>query len=812
MKSKLIYTVLILITIFSNLSFSQSATNTIKGKVVDKVSNKPLESASIQVFSSADSSLVTGMLADANGSFSIENIPDGLYTIKVSYIGYGTAIAKNINAGKDNRSINFGTVKLDVVNETTQEIEVVDETPIMTFEAGKKVYDAKKDLTAQNGSAMDVLKNVPSVEVDNDGNVSLRGSSNVKILIDGKPSALLSNGTQVLQNMPANLIDKVEIINNPSAKYEAEGVSGIINIIMKQQNQSLGYNGNIKVNGGTEDKYNLSTGGSYKKGKLSLNGNYSYWNYSLPGLTNFDRYNYQSVNSWYVNQKLNWKYKGLSHYGSIGMDYDLDKENTLSFVANVFYYNRSLNSTSNLGFYSENNQLTSEYFSKNENPRSGLNLDGTITYSKKFKEKGRDFTTFINYSSRNENDGTTYSSAVSNINSEQTKNSNYRFNFANFQADYVHPFGEKAKLETGIKSNGRLINGVYSFRNFDIQNNQWVPVPGKDNDVNYKDLISAVYGEYSGEYRDFSYKGGLRGEYTYINFDLQRETQKFDNNYFDLFPSISLSQKLGLENQFQASYSRRINRPNLFFLNPFIDQIDQYTIRSGNPYLEPEYTNSYELGYTRSLKFATLTLSGFLRNTKNPINFVTSVDTNGVSTMKPENIGKSNTYGLEFIVQGGLTKWWSVNGSVSYFNTNIFENSNQFNFDKTFNAWSARFNTNAAIPNLFDVQLTYFYFGEQLSAQGKIEPMQMMNVAIQKSLFDKRVVLGFRVNDLLNQQRFSANSSGNNFSQILYQKSNSRAAFFTLTYNFGDNGLTKSQRTSQRKQRETENEIQQTGN
>ena len=810
MKNKLIYTVVIIITLLSNLSFSQSGTSTIKGKVVDKISSKPLESASIQVFSSIDSSLVTGISSDVSGSFSIDNISDGIYTVKVSYIGYGTAVAKNVHAGKDNRIINFGTIKLDVINETTQEIEVVDEAPIMTFEAGKKVYDAKKDLTAQNGSVMDVLKNVPSVEVDNDGNVSLRGSSNVKILIDGKPSALLSNGTQVLQNMPANVIDKVEVINNPSAKYEAEGISGIINIIMKQQNQSLGYNGNIKINGGTEDKYNLSTGGSYKKGKLSLNGNYSYWNYTLPGLTNFDRYNYASVNSRYVNQNLNWKYKGLSNYGSLGMDYDIDKENTISFVGNIFYYERNLNSTSNLDFYNENNQLTSNFYSKNENPRSGLNLDGTVTYSKKFKEKGRDFTTFINYSSRNEKDGTKYSSVVSNVNSLQAKNSNYRFNFANFQADYVHPFSEKTKLETGIKSNGRLINGVYSFRSF--QNNQWLTVPGKDNDVNYKDLISAAYGEYSGEYKDFSYKGGLRGEYTYINFDLQRETQKFDNNYFDLFPSISLSQKLGIENQFQASYSRRINRPNLFFLNPFVDQIDQYTVRSGNPYLEPEYTNSYELGYTRSLKFATLTLSGFLRNTKNPINFITSVDTSGVSTMKPENIGKSNTYGLEFIAQGGLAKWWTMNGSVSYFKTNIFENNSQFNFDKTYNAWSARFTTNAAIPDLFDVQLTYFYYGEQLSAQGKIEPMQMMNVAIQKSLFDKRIVLGFRVNDLLNQQRFSANSSGDNFSQTLYQKSNSRAAFFTLTYNFGENGVTKSQRTSQRKQRETENEIQQTGN
>ncbi len=807
MKNKFIFTVLIIITLLSNYSLAQNTSSTIKGKVVDKVSGKPMESATIQVYKSEDSSLVTGMLTDAEGIFSLPGISDGTYTLRVSYIGYSTAVAKNIIAGKDNRNINFGTIKLEVNAESTAEIEVVDEAPIMTFEAGKKVYDAKKDLNSKSGNVIDVLKNVPSVEVDNDGNVSLRGSSNVKILIDGKPSALLSNGTQVLQNMPANIIDKIEVINNPSAKYEAEGVSGIINLVMKEQNQSLGYNGNLKVNGGTEDKYNLSTGGSYKKGKLSLNGNYSYWNYSMPGITNFDRYNYQSVNSYLSDQALNWKYKGLSHYGSVGMDYDFDKENTLSLVTNVFYYGRNLNSTSNIDFYNESNLLTSNFSSYNDNKRKGLNLDATLTYSKKFKEKGRDLNTFINYSSRNEYDETEYKSVVSDVTSEQNKKSNFRFNFANFQADYVHPFGEKNTLESGVKANSRFINGVYSLRYLD--NGQWLQIPGKDNDVDYKDVISAIYGEYKGEYKDFSYRGGIRGEYTYTKFDIQQETQKYDNSYFDLFPSISLSQKIGIENQFQLSYSRRINRPNLFFLNPFVDYIDAYTSRSGNPYLKPEYINSFELGYTRSLKIATLTLTGFYRNSQNPVNFVSTVDTNGVSQMKPENVGKANTYGVEFIAQGGFAKWWTYNGSASYFNTNIYENNSMFNFDKTYNAWSARFSTNAAIPDLFDVQFTYFYFGEQLSAQGKIEPMQMMNLAIQKSLFDKKIVLGFRVNDLFNQQRFSAYNSGDTFTQTIYQKSNSRAAFLTLTYNFGENGVTKSQRTSQRKQRESENEIQQ---
>ncbi len=809
MKIFLVTALLIAAGFFSNTVFSQSNTSAINGNVVDKLTNKPLESAAVQIFNSADSSLLKGTLTDINGSFSITEIPDGKYFVRISYIGYTNAVAKNVIAGNENRNINFGTIKLEISVETIQEIEVVDEAPVMTFEAGKKIYDAKKDLTARNGNVMDVLKNVPSVEVDNDGNVSLRGSRDVKILIDGKPSALLSNGTQVLQNLPADIVDKIEVINNPSSKYEAEGVSGIINIVMKQQNQSLGYNGNLKINGGTEDKYNFSTGGSYKKGKLSLNGNYSYWNYSMPGMTNYDRYNYSSVNSRFSDQLINWKYKGLSHYGSLGIDYDLDKENSLSLVTNIFFYNRDMNAASNIGFYNANNELTSEFNSSNENGREELNIDGTLTFFKKFKEKGRDFSTFINYSSRNEYDNTKYNSTISNVTTEQIRKSNYRFNFLNFQADYIHPFGEKNKFESGLKSEARFINGVYSFRYFDSQSNQWLPAPGKDNDANYKDVISAAYAEYSGEYKDLSYKAGLRGEFTFVDFNILNGTQKYDDSYMDFFPSLNISQKLGIENQVQLSYSRRIKRPSLFLLNPFVDYIDEFTSRSGNPYLKPEYINSFELGYTRALKFATLTLSGFYRNSNNPVNFVSFVDTNGVSNSSPENVGKSNTYGVEFIAQGGLAKWWTVNGSVSYFNTNIYDNSALFNFDKTYNAWSARFSTNAAIPDLFDVQFTYFYSGEQLSAQGNIEPMQSMNIALQKSFFDKRFIIGFRINDLFNQQKFSAYSSGDNFSQTLQQKSNSRSAFFTITYNFGDNGLTKSQKTSQRRQRESETEIQQ---
>jgi outer membrane cobalamin receptor len=803
------------IFVFAVSSYAQNKTTgaVIKGTIVDKITGNPMESATVQVFKSTDSSLFSGASSDKSGNFVINNVPEGLYTMKVSYIGYATAVAKNLNVTSDRKEVNFGTIKIEVSSEMTQVINVEAEAPTMTMEGGKKIYDAKKDLTAQNGNVLDLLKNVPSITVDNDGNVSLRGSTNVKILIDGKPSALLSNGTQVLQNIPASTIDKVEIINNPSAKYEAEGISGIINLVMKQGQTNDSYSGNVKVNGGTEDKYNFATGGSMKKGKISLNGNYSYWNYNLPGRSTIDRMNFQSIESRTITQELLWHYKGVSHYGSFGMDYDIDKLNTLSLVGNVFHYNRDITVMNYLKFFNNSNINTQNFHNNNDDGREGTNYDLTLTYSKKFETKGKDLTTFINFSRRREDSPMTYTNFDSTEVAYYTKKDSYFiFKFLNGQLDYTHPFGEEGKLETGLKSNARFIDGEYKYTYLDNLTGNWLTNPGKDNDADYKDVISAFYATYSNKYKDFSYQAGVRGEHSYLDFSIMLGTQKYNQNYFDLFPSLSLTQSIGKENQVQLTYSRRINRPNLFSLNPFVEQFDEFTKRSGNPYLNPEYINSAELGYTRNLPIGSVTLSGYYRNTKDVINYISTVDTNGVTFSRPENRGKSNTYGMELILQGGFAKWWTFNSSVDYFSTNIFNNTGIDDYDKTFNAWSVRFSTNASIPDLFDVQLFYFYMGKQISSQGEIQPFQMMNLAIQKGFFDKKLILGFRVNDLLNQQKFNMQASGTDFSQTIYQKVNSRAAFFTLTFNFGENGNSISKRNSQKKQREIETEIQQTGN
>ncbi|MFA5404800.1 MAG: TonB-dependent receptor [Ignavibacteria bacterium] len=352
-----LFTLLFLSAVFSECFAQNNTFGTIKGIVLDKTTNVPLENASVRIIKSEDSTLLKGISTDKAGKFIVDEIPYGLYTVKINFIGYIFAVAKNVTISNEKKAINFGTILLETGSELTDEINVVEEAPAMTFENGKKVYNLEKDLNAKSGSVMDVLKNIPSVNVDNDGNVSLRGGGNVKILIDGKESALLSNGNQALQNISANTVEKIEVINNPSAKYEAEGISGIINIQIKK-GENLGYNGNVRMNAGTKDKYNFSTGSSLKKGNYCINGNYGFWNFYNPGHSTVDRTSFASIESRLTKQDLFWYFKGIGHFGSIGSDYNFDKLNTLSMTANAFYYRSDFGKDDFVKFYDINNNIS----------------------------------------------------------------------------------------------------------------------------------------------------------------------------------------------------------------------------------------------------------------------------------------------------------------------------------------------------------------------------------------------------------------------------------------------------------------------
>lgn len=810
MKKNILVLILLLLflTGINSICFAQGNTSgTIKGIVLDKITNTPLEAASVRVIKSEDSTLLKGALTDKEGKFSITEVPFGLYTVRINFIGYIFAIAKNVTISSEKKLVDFGVIKLEPGSELTDEISVVEEAPAMTFENGKKIYNVEKDFASKSGSVMDILKNIPSVNVDNDGNVSLRGGGNVKILIDGKESALLSNGNQALQNISANTVDKIEVINNPSAKYESEGISGILNIIIKK-GENLGYNGNVRMNAGTKDKYNFSTGSSFKKGKYCVNGNYGFWNFYNPGHSTVERKSYQSIESRLTMQDLFWYYKGLGHFGSIGTDYDIDKMNTISFTGNAFYYKSDFGKDNYVNFYDIYNNKTNSLHNYNNDARDGFSFEGMLSYNKKYEQSGRSLNIQTNFS-RRKND---HPLAYTNYNPDNTvyftkAEDHFTFSSFNSQADYVHPITEETKIEAGVRNTYRKINADYKFLLLDDISKQWLIYKNRANDIDWSEDIGASYATLTGKYKGFSYTLGLRGEFYYREFKMNQNIESFNQKYFDIFPNVSLSQNLDKENVIQATYSRRINRPGIFQLNPFIFQNDEYLRRAGNPYLTPEYVNSVELGYTRYFKTATFTISGYLRNVRDNINGVKTVDTNGAVFTTVKNTGTSNTYGLEFILQYNPTKWWNINGSANYYYNRIFSNSSIIDYDNSYKGFSSNLTSSINIPDLFDIQIQYQYDGVNLTPQGRFVPAHLMEVSVQKGFFDRKLLLGVRLSDIFDKDAVEYTMNTNEFSQAVYEKGHTRVFYFTLSFNFGEQFNSNSQRLSQRRQREAGNEI-----
>ncbi len=798
-----------------NAQRNKDVVGSISGFVMDKSSGEPLESATIQVFKAKDSTLVTGGTTEKNGFFKIENVQGGKYNVLISYIGYNSAYRKDVLITGKEKDVDIGTIKLSLSTEMTDVIEVITEAPIMTMDFDKKVYNVEKDIVSQTGSATDILKNIPSVTVDNDGNVSIRGNGNIKILINGKPSGLFGgDDNTVLENIPATSIEKVEVINNPSAKYEAEGVGGIINLILKQ-NQGFGYNGNLSISSGFKDRYNINAGIRLKQEKYALSLNYSWRKFTMTGTGDGFRENLFSDSLRFLDQNSEFNGRMNSHFLSAGFDYYFTKQHSLSLSAGFNVRDRKRDEQSNSLFTDINNIFNSSFISKTFADESGNNIDISLTHKLEFEKKGQELISALSYS-YNKNDQTKELRVQDyDINNNPLNNTpdleenimNGKYNFITFQSDYVHPLSEDSRLEAGLKFNYKNILSDQMYNTFDYNTNTWVPEILKNNNSDYTDYIPAAYLIFSNKYKNFSYKAGLRAEYTSVDFKVVQNSNNYSSKYFSLFPSLFLSQKIGKTNEVQFNYARRINRPNMRYLNPFTNYSDPFNLNQGNPKLNPEYINSLELGYVKYLDFAVITASVFFRNTDDPINWYRTVDSNGVSLVTFKNLGTRNNYGIEFISQASFTKWWNTNINFSYFKMDSKGNDGMKDFDNSTYSYTAKLMSNMSIPNLFDFQLSYFYMGRTVSAQGIIQPYQSFDVAFKKDFFFKRLSISLQLSDIFNQQINKYNTSGTGFISENIRKRDSRMAMLTLTYRFGNDEITSGRKKEGQRENGNENQM-----
>ena len=774
-------------------------TGTISGIVMDRETKAPLEGAVITLRSLKDSTTKTGAVTDNLGKFSID-ASFGVYRMNIDYIGYNGAVNNRVLLRKS--ALLLDTIKLSSGTNVTEEIKVEDERSMIQFEPGKKVFNVGNSDLYQNGSAVDVLKDVPSITVDIDNNVALRGSTDVKILIDGRPSGLnTASRTSILEQIPASSIEKIELVTNPDAKYDAEGSSGVINIVLKKS-ESLGLNGTTSLGIGTSDKYNGSLNVNARNSKINIYGNYNYRLFNTPGSGALSRYSLLDNTSLFQNTSSMMRMNNHSAKG--GIDYFPDELSTLGFSIGYNDRDRRRGSTENTTQTDAANNLIYSTINKSEDNETGKSWDLDLSYVKKFKTPKQQLNIDLSYSRNNEDNtqlSTLYDNIfpVTNVPMQNDIGNNIN-NDGELSIDYIQPFGDKksqSKLDAGFKSTLRKNDNVAIYQNFDYTTNTFVQNTLSSNSFNYKEFINAVYGIYSGAIKNFTYSLGLRAEQTNTTGDLITTGQQIKQDYFSLFPSVSLSQKLSLGQEVQVTYSRRIRRPGGDDLNPFIERSDPLNLRQGNPALKPMFIDAYELGLINYFGQTVLTPSLFFRQTHDEITrYRTIIDSNVTLTTSANNTS-SKTYGAEMIFNTKLFDLITMNGNINYYKSEVDGSNIQAGLVNSTYSWAGRLMAGAKFGELFSAQLSYNYMGKRATGQGIVDPVQSMDLALRKDLFNKDASISLRISDVFNQQKFNVVLNDPSYMESMTRRRNSRAAFVTFTYNFGRADKTKNPKKRQ---------------
>lgn len=783
-------TLILFLTFPFNPLFAQSPTG-IKGRITDKTSSKSIEYATITVMRSSDSLVVNGGITDSTGNFIIVPLDQGMYRLKISFVAYQDRVVDSVVL-KAGEVKDLGVLALKTgVN--LDEFKVVEERGIVQYGADKKVYNVDKDLINKGGTATDVLGNIPSVQVDADRNITFRGSGNVRILIDGKPSALSSSGA-ILDQIPAENIERIEIISNPSAKYDAEGTTGIINIITKKGSKK-GMSGNVSFNAGTGDKYNGNLLLNYGKGRSNWSFNYGWqqmnvWSYGNSfRTTSFD----STVSDLW--QENNGYRQSQGHNAKLSYDFNLNTKNTLSASAGFNIRNRGENEKVDYRFMdglSEVDSFSTRLFDEGS---INNNFDAYMGWTKTFTEPEKKLSAEANWSQSAEQEGLsaiqTYTSGKKEVNrpsdrqNTHTVGGNY---IGTFQLDYTDPL-KKGKLETGVKAIIRLSDNDFSSEFYDNGSESFVYDTRISNHFVYREKVASAYATYSNRWKRFDYNVGLRYEHTFYSSDQLTTKQFMSRDYPGIFPSAFVKYEIKKGRELQLGYSRRIRRPDLHDLNPFPEYEDPYNLRMGNPYLRPEFIDSYEGTYMRSGKKSTVSVTAYMRYTHENITRFRRITPEGVTLTSTENLNNSRSLGFEFVTNFDLYKWWKINFNGNLYNMN--QNASGLQSGLTANVWggNGRLMNNFKIGKTIDAQLSYNYYQPGWALQGTIKPFQAMDIAMRKSFWKDQASISIRVSDVLNTRQFSIHTLTPDFSQEYIRKRESRIFNVTFSYRFGKDTL-----------------------
>lgn len=791
--------------IFFCSSFSYAQEFTVKGVIIDNT-DKPVPFANVLLINSADSLLVKGGITDENGVFTLETNQAGTFRVMSSYTGMKKTYSNEFGINAENPSKDLGSFKLHEDAMLLEEAVVFAQKPFIEHHLDKTVVNVENSIVAAGSTALEVLKRSPGVMVDNDDNISMKGKSGVSIMIDGKLTYLSSKDVAaMLRSMPADQLEKIELITNPSAKFDAAGTAGIINIVLKK-NKNYGLNGRANAGAGLgyyNDEYGFGENYFLKQSAgINLNYRAKKWNYfasyNYNGGDNFNKFiidrkfRENDVISSVFNQYSDGKENGNTHSGKIGIDFFMNKKHTIGFFVNAMKDSGTdvgLNSTS---ISEADGSLTSTSETSSDSDNSWQNITSNINYKFNIDTTGKELMVNVDYakfSNRTEQYYRTdyYDSAGVNSNIPYILKSNLPSDveILSAKADYVHPVGKKMKFETGVKTSFVTTDNNAQFWNVDNSSGADVVDTGKTNHFLYEENINAAYLNYAVEFNDkWNMMVGLRTEQTNSYGDQITTLDTFERHYIGFFPSGFLTYKASAKHEWNFTYSRRIDRPDYQDLNPFIYFLDPYTYMQGNTNLLPQYTNSFELTHT-FMSF--LTTTGSYSHTSGVITTITKqVDSTFSTFATSDNLNSLDNYGLSVYVPIPLGKVWTcmlyMNGYYNRYRGTVQDST----FDKGFPTFMVNAQNSFRFKKGWSAELSAFYMSEQLYGIFIMKPMSNITVGIQKTFLKDKGSLKLSFSDIFWKSRWRSSVQYQNMDISMQAYNSSRMMNLTFTYKFGN--------------------------
>lgn len=761
---------------------------------------KPMEFVTVMLLKATDSSLVKGALSDVAGAYEFSQIKAGQYLVAASQVGYQKTYSQSF-ALAEGQNLNLDALKLAEATQALKEVVISAQKPLIEQKNGALIVNVENSIVGTGSTALEVLERAPGVTVDQDGNISLKGKSAVRVMVDGKPTYMSSTDlANMLRNMQSNQIAQVEIMTNPSAKYDAAGNAGIINIKLKK-NQKIGLNGSVNANfaHGRFRREGAGTNLNYRNGNLNIFGDYNYG-------SRRDFQNQFIGRKFYENQQLAsiyeqdayYKRHSYSHNGKFGIDYSLGKNTTIGVLG-----------TSTSGIWQQNgdnvtdiangsHQMQSQTITPNTIDSDWFNYTTNLNVKHSFDSSGRELVADLDYAHYGNGSEQHYLSRYINANGQPIApnypldgNSKTGIDIYSAKADYIHPLNAKNKFEIGVKTSSVSSDNSIKFTTAN-ENGQVIVDEGKTNQFKYTENINAAYINFSSQLGKTSVQLGLRGEQTVAKGNQITTDSTFTRRYVQLFPNVAVQRNINAKNQLAFTYSRRIDRPNYEDLNPFLYFLDPYTYQVGNPYLKPQFTNNLELTHTFN-NFLNTTVN-YSHTDNGMMEVLKQNDAEKTTYQTNENLGKIQNYGLAVSASVPVAKWLMSSNYVNVYHSMLEGQFGGAYFDKSFTAMHLNSTNNIMLPNDWSVEVGGFYNSRALYGSLQMKAQGALNIGVQKKVLAGKGVLKLGVRDIFRTQRFRGTMLYNNIDARFSNYFDSRSVNASFTYRFGNSKVAAARR------------------